>query len=105
MGATMPAELILTFEGVTETEYRAVNEVLGIDPDDKSSNWPEGMIMHSAGLNEEGHLVVIEAWESVAKQEAFLNDRLGPALAAGGISGPPSSVTWIELISHVQLGD
>jgi len=100
----MPAELILTFEGVTETEYHAVNKVLGIDPD-STENWPDGMIMHAAGLNSDGHLVVTEVWESTAKQETFLNDRLGPALAEGGIEGPPSSVTWIELVSHVHLGD
>ena len=28
----MPAQLILEFEGVTTTEYDAVNAVLGIDP-------------------------------------------------------------------------
>jgi hypothetical protein len=100
----MPAQLILTFEGVSETEYRAVNKVLGVDTD-SPDNWPDGMIMHAAGLNGEGHLVVTEVWESTDKQEAFLKERLEPALAEGGITGPPSSVTWIELVSHVHLGD
>lgn len=99
----MPAELILTFEGVTEAEYRAVNTSLGVDPG-SPENWPDGMIMHAAGLNSDGHLVVTEVWESTAKQESFLKDRLEPALAEGGITGPPSSVVWVELVSHVHLG-
>ena len=102
-GDIMPAQLILTFEGVTEQEYRAVNSALGVDPS-SPANWPEGMIMHAAGLNGDGHLVVTEVWESPAQQEAFLEDRLGPALAEGGISEPPSSVVWIDLVSHVHLG-
>jgi hypothetical protein len=100
----MPAELILTFEGVSENEYHAVNKALGIDPG-SSDNWPDGMLMHAAGLNDAGHLVVTEVWESTAKQETFLTERLQPALVEGGISGPPSSVTWIELISHLNLSD
>ena len=36
-------------------------------------------------------------------QEAFMHDRLGEALVKGGISGPPFSVTWIELLTHQIL--
>ena len=51
------AELILEFEGVTTREYYAVNKELGIDPDSGEGNWPDGLVAHSAGLNEAGHLV------------------------------------------------
>jgi hypothetical protein len=61
------------------------------------------MLTHSAGLNASGRLVVTEVWDSVEDQEEFMHDRLGEALAKGGISGPPLSVTWIELISRQNL--
>lgn len=99
----MAAELILEFEGVTEKEYEAVNDALGIDMETGEGAWPEGMVAHSAGLNEEGHLVVIEVWDSPEHQARFMEGRLADALAAGGITGPPSGVTWIELIAHHHL--
>jgi len=43
-------------------------------------------------------------WDSPAHQAKFMEDRLGPALVKGGITGPPSSITWIELVSHQHLG-
>jgi hypothetical protein len=54
----MPAQLILEFEGLTTKEYDAVNAVLGIDPTAGSGEWPDGLQVHAAGLNEAGHLVV-----------------------------------------------
>jgi hypothetical protein len=100
----MAAELILEFEGVTAKEYYAVNKALGIDVESGEGDWPEGMISHAAGLREDGHFVVTEVWNSVKDQEAFMSRRLSSALAEGGIAGPPSKVTWIELIQHRNLG-
>ncbi len=100
----MAAELILEFEGVTTEEYWAVNKELGIDADSGEGNWPEGMVAHSAGLNEAGNLVVIEVWDTPGHQSKFMEERLGPALVKGGIAGPPSSIAWIELVSHRYFG-
>jgi hypothetical protein len=100
----MAAELILEFEGVTSKEYDAVNKELGIDPKSGEGDWPEGILTHSAGLGANGHFVVTEVWDTVEHQEKFMKERLGEALGKGGITGPPSSVTWIELISHQYLG-
>ena len=47
----MAAELILEFEGVTKVEYDAVNKELGIDPATGEGDWPDGMLVHSAGLS------------------------------------------------------
>jgi hypothetical protein len=33
-----------------------------------------------------------------------MEDRLGEALAKGGITSPPSSITWIELVAHHAPG-
>ena len=90
--------------GVTTKEYDAVNAALGIDQTTGEGNWPDGLVTHSAGLNDNGDLVVIEVWDTPEHQARFMEDRLGEALAKGGITGPPSSVTWIELVSHQHPG-
>ena len=100
----MVAELILEFEGVTTKEYEAVNAALGIDMDTGKGDWPDGLITHAAGLNDDGHLVVTEVWDTPEHQARFMEERLGAALATGGITGPPSSITWIELIAHHRPG-
>jgi hypothetical protein len=63
------------------------------------------MVAHSAGPNENGHLVVIEVGDTPEHQASFMENRLSEALAKGGITGPPSGVTWIELVTHQYLGD
>lgn len=100
----MPAQVILEFEGVTLKEYEAVNKELGIDMETGKGDWPDGLQVHAAGLNEDGHLVVTEVWDTPEHQARFLETRLGAALAKGGISDPPSSVTWIELAAHHRPG-
>jgi hypothetical protein len=99
-GVKMVAELILEFDGVTAAQYHAVNEELGIDPESGEGDWPKGLLIHAAGLNAQGQLVVTEVWDSVEQQEEFMHGRLGEALGKSGIADPPSSVTWIELIAH-----
>jgi hypothetical protein len=100
----MAAGVILEFEGVTTKQYEAVNAALGIDPQTGEGDWPDGMVSHTAGLNEDGHLVVMEVWDTPEHQARFMESRLGEALGKGGVTEPPSSVTWIELIAHQHLG-
>jgi hypothetical protein len=100
----MPSQLILEFEGVTVKEYNAVNAALGIDPETGSGDWPDGLVVHAAGLNEGGDLVVTEIWDTPEHQARFMEGRLGAALVEGGIEGPPTSVTWIELVAHHTPG-
>jgi hypothetical protein len=99
----MAAAVILEFEGVTTSEYDAVNAELGIDMNTGQGDWPDGLVTHSAGLNDDGHLVVMEVWDTPEHQARFMEERLGEALAKGGVNGPPSSVTWVELFAHQHL--
>ena len=92
--------MILEFDGVTEKEYLAVNAALGLDPATGEGEWPDGMVTHSAGLNEAGQFVVMEVWDTPEHQARFMDERLGEALAKGGVTEPPTSVTWIELMGH-----
>jgi hypothetical protein len=100
----MAAGVILEFEGVTQKEYDAVNAALGIDMSDGSGPWPDGLISHSAGRRDDGRFVVMEVWDSPEHQARFMESRLGEALAKGGVTEPPVSVTWIELVAHQTGG-
>jgi hypothetical protein len=97
----MPDTLILEFTGVGAEEYAAVNRELGIDMETGQGDWPPGLLMHSAGLADDGSFVVTEVWTSQADQAAFMDSRLGKALAAGGITAVPS-VRWVPAIAHYQ---
>ena len=43
-------------------------------------------------------------FDSPEHQARFMEKRLGAALVEGGITGAPSSVTWIELVAHHTPG-
>ena len=83
-------------------EYDAVNEKLGIDSSDAQSTWPDGIITHASGKTSDGVFWLYEVWESKAKQEAFMQDRLGPALGAVGVPAP-TQVIELDLINHQVL--
>lgn len=92
--------IVLVFEGVSEKQYWAVNERLGINRDG-SGDWPAGMITHTGGPHGATGWVVGEVWESKAAHEKFMADRLGAALAAVGVPAPVQ-VIESELINIFQ---
>ncbi len=99
----MPEALILEFAGLGEAEYAAVNKHLGIDMNTGQGDWPPGLISHAAGTADDGNFVVSEIWSSRAEQEAFLQSRLGAALAAGGVTAEPT-VRWVSLLAYHRPG-
>lgn len=78
--------IVLVFEGVTEEQYWAVNDKLGIAKDG-TGEWPTGIISHSGGPTSDGW-IVIERWDSKDSREAFVASRLGPALTAVDVPAP-----------------
>ena len=94
----MAAQLILQFEGVSEADYWAVNQKLGISHD-QAAGWPEGIQTHTAGFADSGAFVVTEVWDSQEAQGRFMESRLGPALHEVGLPAP-ASITWIELFGQ-----
>ena len=99
----MPEALILEFDGLGEAEYAAVSKHLGIDMNTGQGDWPAGLMSHAAGIADDGSFVVAEIWSSRADQEAFLNSRLGAALAAGGVTAAPT-VRWVPLLAYHRPG-
>jgi hypothetical protein len=88
---------ILEFDGVDESDYAKVNAQLGLDP--ATGDWPAGPVTHLTGVREDGGGYVVEVWESQESQAEFMQSRLGPAMAAGGVSGTPK-VTWARQIGQ-----
>lgn len=95
----MPEALILEFTGLNEADYAAVNSHLGIDMHTGQGDWPAGLLSHAAGPAEGGTFIVSEVWSSRAEQGAFMESRLGAALAAGGVTAMPS-VRWVSLVAY-----
>jgi hypothetical protein len=69
-----------------------------------AGDWPDGLVAHSAGLNDAGHQVVMEVWDSQEHQARFVERRLAQALQAGGVTGGPSRITWVDLVAHHTPG-
>lgn len=90
--------IVIVFEGVTEQDYWAVNDKLGIARDDWTEGWPDGAISHFAGPTPTGWLVT-EVWESKAAQEKFFADRLQPAFMAAGVPAP-TQVIETDLVNY-----
>jgi len=46
---------------------------------------------------------VVEIWGTKEHQARFIKGALGEALVTAGSSGPPASLTWIDLVAHRHL--
>ena len=93
----MAEAIILEFSG-DASFYDKVDEILGVKPDG-TGDWPEGLLSHVGASPDGKSVVVFEVWESKAKQEAFMNERLGAALAQAGAPAP-TRVEWLEVLGQ-----
>jgi heme-degrading monooxygenase HmoA len=82
--------IVMTMEapGGTPEQYDALNEALGVTGDETA---PDGLIIHVAGLSEDG-MVIVDVWESQEKLDAFFTSGgLGQALEESDIeAGKPT---------------
>ena len=92
----MSEALILEFKGTVD-QYQAVNTELGVDFE-KGEGLPAGLLSHT-GASSDGTLLVFEVWDTVASQEAFMAERLGPALGKVGVV-EPHRVEWLSVVGH-----
>src|SRR3954452_4373704 len=92
----MAVVVITRPEGVNEEMYDAVTNRMGDEP-------PPGMIIHTAGRAEDGTFQVVDVWESREAHDAFVQDRLMPAINSvmgemgmDAMQGPPRDQTMYE---------
>ena len=70
------AVVVVTVPPETNEEmYDAVNAKLGSDP-------PEGLLVHTAGRNENGEFQIVDVWESRDAHDRFSQGRLWDAIKA-----------------------
>ena len=92
----------LVFEGVSEDQYWAVNDKLGIERDG-SGDWPAGLVSHAGGPRPDSGWVVSEIWTSSQAQGDWMATRLGAALAEVGVPAPVQVITS-DLVNHQLPG-
>jgi hypothetical protein len=70
--------------------YEKVNETAGV-----SSNPPDGLIAHSAGLTD-GKMVIVDFWESQEAFDRFSEERLMPAIREVMGGDPPEGMADVR---------
>jgi len=86
----MATIMAMRWEGVTEEQYDAVMDKLGLDEDP-----PEGGIFHVCGFGG-GAMRVFDVWDSQAAFEGFMGERLQSVIQEVGLEGEPP-VEYYEL--------
>lgn len=84
------------------TNYDAVSEHIGM-----ATNPPDGMIIHTAGWDEEaGVFRIVEVWETQEDSSRFRRERLQPAFEAklGAGNAPPDRDGSYELHNLISRG-
>jgi hypothetical protein len=85
------------------TNYDSVSQHIGMD-----TNPPDGMIIHTAGWDEQGGVFrIFEVWETQEDSERFRRERLQPALEeklGAGNNAPPDREGSYELHNLISRG-
>ncbi|WP_328744279.1 hypothetical protein OHT57_02970 [Streptomyces sp. NBC_00285] len=81
----MTVVMSMSWAGVTPEQYDTVREAVGWE-----EVAPAGSEVHVAWFDARG-LHVIDVWESEQAFEAFLAERLAPAVEKAGIAGAPET--------------
>jgi len=95
----MPDALFFEFTGVSAHDYRAVNKILGVDPNTGDGLWPAGLLSHTGAAGPGDEFIVFEVWESQQAQTDWMTSRLGPALGKAGLP-EPKRVQWLTVAGH-----
>lgn len=92
----MAVLMIMEADGVTTEDYDRLNDAVGVHGDEDA---PDGLIQHSAGVDENGRFVVVDLWESEEKLAAFF-ERLGPAMEQVGM--PQTQPKIMQAHNHTR---
>jgi hypothetical protein len=97
----MAEVIVIEFESPQAVRiYNEVNKIIGWEGAPGDESWPAGMISHVAA--EAGDkLIVIEAWDSQADEERFMQSTLAPAFAQANVP-PPTRVEWFSGVMNVH---
>lgn len=79
----MPVVMYMEWEGVTPAQYNETRAKVAWE-----TNVPQGAILHIPCFTDTG-IRVVDIWESEGDFDAFVQQRLMPAVAVLGIRGEP----------------
>jgi hypothetical protein len=65
---------------------------------DWRSDQPAGAILHAAAFDDAGRLHVADVWDSAAALDAFVSERLAPALRSLGIPAPEVAIYPLHIL-------
>jgi quinol monooxygenase YgiN len=85
----MAVLMILDWKGVSADDYERVNEAMGIRTD---ADAPEGLLLHTAAVTDDGDVIIADVWESEQALGRFAETRLMPALRQVGVPEVPPRV-------------
>ena len=85
--------MILDWQGATADDYDRLNEVMGIHSD---ADAPEGLLVHTAAIDDSGDVVVADVWESEAAMGRFAQTRLMPAIQQAGLQAAEPRVFTVH---------
>lgn len=85
----MASVMKMRWEGVTEEQYDQLRGLVRWENDH-----PDGAMFHVAYFTD-GGINVIDVWESPAKFDVFMNERLGPGIQQVGVAGQPE-ISWFD---------
>jgi hypothetical protein len=80
----MATAMLMEWDGVTEEQYDAVMDKLGLD-----DNPPDGALFHIAGPMDGGWRV-LDVWDSEEQFGRFQQERLAPVVQEVGLPGEPN---------------
>jgi hypothetical protein len=84
--AGMAVAMLLAGEGVTEESYKQLTEAMFGNFPMREDQAPDGLLIHTAGASDQGWYVY-DIWESREHFQRFVEEKLGPAMEAGGTEG------------------
>ena len=97
----MAVTFMLDMPGMTREQLDGLVQQLGAGP----GKLPDGQIAHVEAITDTGARV-IDVWESAEAYERFMQERLGPVLAAAGvppIDTPPMLEVHRVFVAEVGL--
>ena len=88
----MAIVLVQEFADAGRSDYETVMDKLGLGIGD-DRGWPDGMITHDAAETEDGFLLLVDRWKSMARFDTFRIERLSPAIIRAGLQSQPRVVS------------
>ena len=94
----MADALYFEFTGVSAHDYRAVNKILGLDPDTGDGLWPVALLSHTGAAGPDGGFVVSRFGSHSRRRRSGWPRGWGRRSPRPGY--PSRRVQWLTVVGH-----